>query len=223
MTNKHWSVLIKDNIDPLDNQNFVTFQKRNKKQVYPITQVQFLFFKLNSVLINNTIHEIKLHYPQQNDGVEESKGNEEDEDDMASRCTVSFGARTKQTARKSSGGTAQKAPRKQASCKTVPPTVKKNLRYKPGTVAFREIRKYKKSVALLIPTLPFQRLVREIAQDFKSDLRFQGSVILALQESSEAYIVGLMEDTNLCGLHAKRVTIMPKNVQLARRIRGERS
>ena len=66
-------------------------------------------------------------------------------------------------------------------------------------------------------------LVREIAQDFKSDLRFQGSSILALQEASEAYIVGLFEDTNLCALHAKRVTIMPKDVQLARRIRGERS
>ena len=75
----------------------------------------------------------------------------------------------------------------------------------------------------MIKKLPFQRLVREIAQDFKSDLRFQGLSILALQEASEAYIVGLFEDTNLCALHAKRVTIMPKDVQLARRIRGERS
>ena len=71
--------------------------------------------------------------------------------------------------------------------------------------------------------LPPQRLVREIAQDFKTDLRFQSSAILALQEASEAYLVGLFEDTNLCAIHAKRVTIMPKDVQLARRIRGERA
>ena len=78
-------------------------------------------------------------------------------------------------------------------------------------------------VLLLIRKLPFQRLVREIAQDFKTDLRFQGSAVLALQEASEAYLVGLFEDTNLCAIHAKRVTIMPKDIQLARRIRGERA
>lgn len=71
--------------------------------------------------------------------------------------------------------------------------------------------------------LPFQRLVREIAQDFKTDLRFQSSAIGALQEAAEAYLVSLFEDTNLCAIHAKRVTIMPKDIQLARRIRGERS
>uniref|UniRef100_A0A1B0GQ04 Core Histone H2A/H2B/H3 domain-containing protein n=1 Tax=Phlebotomus papatasi TaxID=29031 RepID=A0A1B0GQ04_PHLPP len=71
--------------------------------------------------------------------------------------------------------------------------------------------------------LPFQRLVREIAQDFKTDLRFQSSAVMALQEASEAYLVGLFEDTNLCAIHAKRVTIMPKDIQLARRIRGERA
>jgi histone H3 len=168
-------------------------------------------------------------------------------------------ARTKQTARKSTGG---KAPRKQlatkAARKSAPATggVKKPHRYRPGTVALREIRRYQKSTDLLIrkrklsiflkcstvPRLcftygiipkqlhclllrvvPFQRLVREIAQDFKGDLRFQGSAVLALQESAEAYLVGLFEDTNLCAIHAKRVTIMPKDIQLARRIRGERS
>ena len=82
-------------------------------------------------------------------------------------------------------------------------------------------RKYQKSTELLIRKLPFQRLVREIAQDFKTDLRFQGSAVLALQEAAEAYLVGLFEDTNLCAIHAKRVTIMPKDMQLARRIRGE--
>ncbi|KAK5644159.1 hypothetical protein RI129_008004 [Pyrocoelia pectoralis] len=123
-------------------------------------------------------------------------------------------ARTKQTARKSTGG---KAPRKQlatkAARKSAPATggVKKPHRYRPGTVALREIRRYQKSTELLIRKLPFQRLVREIAQDFKTDLRFQ------------TYLVGLFEDTNLCAIHAKRVTIMPKDIQLARRIRGERA
>ena len=86
-----------------------------------------------------------------------------------------------------------------------------------------EIRRYQKSTELLIRKLPFQRLVREIAQDFKTDLRFQSAAIGALQEASEAYLVGLFEDTNLCAIHAKRVTIMPKDIQLARRIRGERA
>ena len=104
-----------------------------------------------------------------------------------------------------------------------PASAKKKRRYKPNTVALREIRKYQKSTELLIGKLPFQRLVREIAQDFKTDLRFQGSAVLALQEAAEAYLVGLFEDTNLCAIHAKRVTIMPKDIQLARRIRGERS
>ena len=135
-------------------------------------------------------------------------------------------ARTKQTARKSTGG---KAPRKQlavkAARKSAPATggVKLVRRFRPGTVALREIRRYQKSTELLIRKLPFQRLVREIAQEFKSDLRFQGSAIMALQEATEAYIVSLFEDTNLCAIHAKRVTIMPKDIQLARRIRGERS
>ncbi|EDW44967.1 GM16917 [Drosophila sechellia] len=104
-----------------------------------------------------------------------------------------------------------------------PGGVKKPHRYRPGTVALREIRRYQKSTELLIRKLPFQRLVREIAQDFKTDLRFQSSAVMALQEASEAYLVGLFEDTNLCAIHAKRVTIMPKDIQLARRIRGERA
>lgn len=135
-------------------------------------------------------------------------------------------ARTKQTARKSTGG---KAPRKQlaikAARKKTPSALatKKPHRYRPGTVALREIRHYQKSTELLIRKLPFQRLVREIAATFKDDLRFQGSAILALQEASEAYLISLFEDTNLCAIHAKRVTIMPKDIRLARRIRGERA
>ena len=93
--------------------------------------------------------------------------------------------------------------------------------FRPGTMALREIRHYQKSTALLIRKLPFQRLVREIAQDFKTDLRFQGAAILCLQEAAEAYLVRLFEDTNLCAIHAKRVTIVPRDLQLARRIRGE--
>jgi histone H3 len=122
-------------------------------------------------------------------------------------------------------------------------------RYRPGTVALREIRKYQKSTELLIRKLPFQRLVREIAQERATDLRFQSIAILALQEAAEAYLVGLFEDTNLCAIHARRVTIsaslcaaaarlqaaaarshavavrraVPKDIQLARRIRGERA
>lgn len=108
-------------------------------------------------------------------------------------------ARTKQTARKSTGG---KAPRKQLATKAArmsqPATyagggLKKPHRFRPGTVALREIRRFQKSTELLIRRLPFQRLVREIAQEFKSDLRFQSSAVQAIQEAAEAYLVGLFE------------------------------
>ena len=108
--------------------------------------------------------------------------------------------------------------------------VKKRYRYRLGTVALKQIRQYQKSTELLIRKLPFQRLVREIACDsdvIRSPLcgkvRFQSVAIMALQEASEAYLVGLFEDSNLCTIHTKRVTIMPKDIQLARRIRGERA
>jgi histone H3 len=97
--------------------------------------------------------------------------------------------------------------------------VKKPHRSRPGTVALREIRRFQKSTELLMRKLPFSRLVREIAQDFKSDLRFNDNAIMALQEASEAYLVGLFEDSNKCALHAKRVTLMPKDIWLARDIR----
>ena len=137
-------------------------------------------------------------------------------------------ARTKHTARKATGA---KHPRKSVAEKSAKgkapggaaPGVKRPHRFKPGTVSLREIRRYQKSTELLIRKLPFQRLVREIANETKNDLRFQSSAVLALQEAAEAYMVGLFEDTNLCAIHAKRVTIMPRDMQLARRIRGERS
>uniref|UniRef100_UPI004038AFC3 histone H3.3-like n=1 Tax=Callospermophilus lateralis TaxID=76772 RepID=UPI004038AFC3 len=127
-------------------------------------------------------------------------------------------AGTKQTAGKSTGG---KAPRKQlatkAARKSAPSAggVKKPHRYRPGTVALREIRGYQKSTELDSQT-PLPAPGARIAQDFKTDLRFQSAAIGALQEASEAYLVGLFEDTNLCAIHAKRVTTMPKDIQLAR-------
>ena len=134
-------------------------------------------------------------------------------------------ARTKQIARRSTGG---RSPRMQlavkAARKAVAATggVKKPHRYRPGTVALREIRRYQKSTDLLIRKAPFNRLVRELTLDLLTDLRYQSTAVLALQEACEAYLVGLFEDANLCAYHAKRVTLMPKDIQLARRMRGER-
>lgn len=134
-------------------------------------------------------------------------------------------ARTKQNVHRSTGG---KAPRKnlvaKVAGKSMPQgaAVKKPHRYRPGTVALREIRKYQRSTELLIRRLPFQRLVREITENYITDLRFQSTALAALQEAAEAYLTNLFEDTNLCALHAKRVTIMRKDMQLARRLRGER-
>ncbi|CAD7698182.1 unnamed protein product [Ostreobium quekettii] len=154
-------------------------------------------------------------------------------------------ARTKQTARKSTGGKApikrlhvprklrgrreqakdfgsparnRPAARKRAF--TAPPH--KMRRKRPGVVALKEIRAYQKSTDLLIKRAPFQRLVREIAYAIDDKLRFKQDTILALQEASEAYLVGLFEDTNLCSIHAKRVTIMAKDLHLAVRLRGDK-
>jgi len=128
------------------------------------------------------------------------------------------------TARKSTGG----RPPRQTNVATSAAGQRKPRRYRPGTVALREIRKYQKSTDLLIRRLPFSRVVREIALDMVTDqmdysesgLRWQSSALLALQEATEAYLVHLFEDANLCAIHAKRVTIMTRDIQLARRIRG---
>ena len=139
-------------------------------------------------------------------------------------------ARTKQTAKQA----AQSKTVTLVARKTIPPKlrrksapasggVKKPKRFRPGTVALRQIRKYQKSTELLIRKVPFGRLVREIAQDFKADVRFQSAAVGALQEAAEDYLVGLFEDTQRCAIHAKRVTITPRDMQLARRIRGERT
>ena len=121
---------------------------------------------------------------------------------------------------------AQEAARKKTAAKKAPPGGLRKCRFRPGTVALKEIRRYQKSTELLIRKLPFQQVVREIANDrdvvpghMLGKIRFQSAAIKALQE---AYLVGLFEDSNLCAIHAKRVTIMPKDIHLARRIRGER-
>ena len=177
-------------------------------------------------------------------------------------------ARTKQTARKSTGG---KAPRFQlatmgaraaalrdevraaqakyqahlrrqrqaqvaaARARGAKGGIKKPHRYRPGTVALREIRRYQKGTELLIRKAPFQRLVREIMEDLprrysrlpnygqvQSDPpdRWQSTALLALQEAAEAFLIGFFEDTNECAIHAKRVTIMPKDMHLVKRIRN---
>lgn len=129
------------------------------------------------------------------------------------------------------------------------PRTRKPRRYKPGTLALKEIRRYQKSTDLLMLKLPFSRLVRYLPHPLSSDVphwprrlilirfqvreialsmvpingeafRWQSQAIQALQESCEAFMVHLFEDTNLCAIHAKRITIMQKDVQLARRIRG---
>ena len=87
--------------------------------------------------------------------------------------------------------------------------------------ALKEIQKYQNEADLLIRRLPFQQLVREIAQQMREGLRFQSAAVLALQEAGEAFLVGLLEQANICTIHTKRVTIMLKDIQLAQRIRGD--
>ena len=142
-------------------------------------------------------------------------------------------ARTKQTARRDQGGKAlrriftknppsikaQRAAKKGKMGYSEP----KKQRFRPGTVALWEIRRYQKNTDLLIRKLPFQHLVREIIFKYKQDCQLAAAAAAALQEATKAYLVGLFEDTNLRAIHAKRVTIMPKVIQLARRICGERT
>ncbi len=97
--------------------------------------------------------------------------------------------------------------------------LKKAHRYRPGTVALREIRRYQTSTDLLLPKLPFQRLVREVTLKHQTGIRFQSSALGALQEAAEAFMVSLFDDANRCAIHASRVTIMPRDVKLAQRLR----
>ena len=138
-------------------------------------------------------------------------------------------ARTKHTARKAMDGAATrmikaskniavKAPHKPPSHQ-----MQKKRRFRPGTVALREIWWYQKSTDLLIRRAPFQQVRYEIMWGIRNDLRIQAVAIKGLQEAAEAYLVGLFEDSNLCAIHAKWVTIMPRDVQLTRRICRERT
>ena len=129
-------------------------------------------------------------------------------------------ARTKQTVSKSSK--ASKAKVVKAKSTKASAGVKKSFRFRPGTVALRQIRKIQRGTELLVRKAPFQRLVRETAQQHKDGLRFAASALAALQESTEAYVISLLADANLASLHAKRVTLFPSDLSLARRLRGER-
>ncbi|GFR45913.1 hypothetical protein Agub_g7370 [Astrephomene gubernaculifera] len=119
------------------------------------------------------------------------------------------------------GGTPTRSGRSPGGTEAGASPDRKKRRYRPGTVALREIRKYQKSTGLLIRKLPFSRLVRELSNGMlREPFRWTAEALLALQEASEDMLIHLLEDCNLCAIHAKRVTIMPKDMQLARRIRG---
>ena len=138
-------------------------------------------------------------------------------------------ARTKHIARKGMDGAASRTTKtsKNIAIKAPhkPPSqqLKQRGRFRPGTVALREICWYHKSTELLIRRAPFQWVIYEIMRGIRNDLRIQAAVVQGLQEAAEAYLVGLFKDSNLCAIHAKQVTIMPRDVQLARRIHGERT
>ncbi len=146
-------------------------------------------------------------------------------------------ARTKKTASQNPNATGPPVGRKLVNAKAplsiaqkmVKREMAKKKRMRPGPNALKEIRRYQKTTQLLIAKLPFNRLCKQIIDDYmvlvpddQQITRFQSSALLALQEACEAYLVGLFEDANLCTIHAKRVTVMPKDIQLARRIRGEK-
>lgn len=103
--------------------------------------------------------------------------------------------------------------------------VTKRRRYRPGVKALREIKNFQRSTDLLIRKLPFARLVKEVAQNvcYRGQiLRWQLSAISALQEAAEAYLVAFFEDCNLAAIHARRITIMQKDIHIVRKIRGIR-
>lgn len=151
------------------------------------------------------------------------------EDSTSGECgrCASVMARTKQTALKSIAG---KAPRKQLALKHERKaagngmgageggggTTKKKRKWRSGTVAFRQIKKAQKSTELLIKKLPFKRLVREIAADFKDDARFTANAFVALQEGAEEFLVERLRDAQSIRSHHDKITLMPKDMDLAR-------
>jgi histone H3 len=122
--------------------------------------------------------------------------------------------------------TARKAPKAakvgKKAAKSASGVKKATRKWKAGTVALRQIKKAQKGTNMLLRKAPFARLVRELANNYKEGLRFSASALSAAQEATESFCVSLLSDTNLCAIHAKRVTIMPRDLHLARRLRGER-
>ncbi|KAL9655446.1 hypothetical protein ABK040_016859 [Willaertia magna] len=112
----------------------------------------------------------------------------------------------------------KKAPRKPIIKGRIKPGIRKKRRFKPGTVALREIRKLQNTTNLIIPKRPFSRLVREIALRKNENIRFKPEALLALQEAAEYYITQVLENANLCAIHAKRVTLMKKDIDLVKMI-----
>ena len=133
-------------------------------------------------------------------------------------------ARTKRTARKDEMGKKRSAfVKKQPRSQTGQASMQQQPhRYHPGMVTLREIQSYQKSTELLIHKLPFQCLVCKILQGYGVGYRVTLAMMLALQDAAEAYLVQLLEDSNLCAIHVKCVTIQPKDMQLARQICRER-
>lgn len=133
-------------------------------------------------------------------------------------------ARTKQTATRKDPN---ETPRRRRATKKLPrrasqaaAPVPPKRHYRPGTKVLRDIRRFQRTTELLLPKLPFGRLVRELADNYKRDLRFQPAAVEALQEACEAYLLTLFEDSVLCARHAKRVTMQARDMRLAIRIRG---
>lgn len=139
------------------------------------------------------------------------------------RTQNTYMVRTKQTPRRVDVHAKPKAVSKQVARKAVlqQATTPKKRAYRPGALALREVRRYQRSTELLIPRAPFRRLVREITQGFRADFRMQSGAIAALQESGEAYLTRTFEDAQLCAQHARRSTLMPRDLRLTMRIRGE--
>ncbi|RZC91352.1 hypothetical protein C5167_027414 [Papaver somniferum] len=130
-------------------------------------------------------------------------------------------ARKKHFAQRYTPGGRQQLPPPPASSSSDAGGKKRSYRHKPGTKALQEIRKLQKSIDLLLPRAPFVRIVKEITDNFSKEVnRWQAEALTALQEATEAFLVGTFEDAQLCAIHAKRVTIMQKDWQLARRLGG---
>ena len=125
---------------------------------------------------------------------------------------------------KSSAAKASKAKGKASGNKKTAPASdgqKKKFKWRPGTVALREVKRYQKKTDLLLLRAPFQRVVREIAHSYDPEARFSPESLHAIQEAAEMHIVSLMEDSQLCAIHANKVTVTKKDLLLARRLRGD--